>query len=998
MERQAKYLIDDAKYHIAGIATSWDYDNRAYSDFTDPFPGSIYDNASGIGVRVKRDFQRQTDSVLTLEMLYNVEIQPDGVKICMCSSDGTALFELISENGTYYFNGADTARAAKVGKNRIRIVIDLPEKTAKVYISGKNAGTYPINSTGDASKLYIGTTGKTEIKITPMKNSLTADYLVNETFLCTDSVIPDNWQIQGDFEILSHTAANPQMDYTYAAVSACAGSVHTAYTQFSRPEKDVICEGYFLLPEGSDGAQFFLMSGKEKRFGVYSSGGAFYAHDGTLLRHFTANVWQDIRFESTGNGKIKIKIDGKECALLEAAGGSAPFDGVCVCFEPKKDASMCFTDIHCESVIDYDDYCPEPKQVRHGEYEIGINVCNMWREGHHFGWDRITYFTDNTPLIGPYDEGLPEVADWEIKFMTEHGITFQHFCWYCPDPLINFPIKRSRMDAALRDGYMNARYSDKMKFIIMWENNTYKNTNPEDFKNYVWKYWCEYFFTDPRYLKIDNKPLLSLWSFAFVEHWGGAEKAKEIISFMNEDIKNYGCDGILLMATASSGNPERYRQMSEYCDLTYAYHFGTEGCYAEHQTQSIDALNALTDSGLAHFVQTVSVGFNAAPWHGADARCPLITPDDYESVLGYVKERVDNMSEKTAFDKLFMMSTWNEYGEGTYIMPSGIHGFEYLDRIRKVFVPESGKCDNLLPEGEALSRLSYLRIPSRAVIRRLGFEKNEEAKAPNKVVSTFDFSQASENQRWRGYNAAVKADFTSEGVRITPVASHEHYSLISNFSGRICSADDVKYIRISLRSPQKTARFRLAFLTDTDKRWANDKCEGTFVVQASDKFSELVFRPSKFPTWKGEITDIRLDSMTPTDFEVEKIELMTYEEAPGGDPSVYINGNKLKLAFEPILTSDGDMLVSLDPGYCAFRALKLYHEYDMKNKKLYVASCNTEAVFELGSDSAEVGSEKIKMRHAMTMRDGLPTFALGEFCDIMRIQHELQGKYLQITI
>ena len=92
------------------------------------------------------------------------------------------------------------------------------------------------------------------------------------------------------------------------------------------------------------------------------------------------------------------------------------------------------------------------------------------------------------------------------------------------------------------------------------------------------------------------------------------------------------------------------------------------------------------------------------------------------------------------------------------------------------------------------------------------------------------------------------------------------------------------------------------------------------------------------------------------------------------------------------------MLVSLDPGYCAFRALKLYHEYDMKNKKLYVASCNTEAVFELGSDSAEVGSEKIKIRHAMTMRDGLPTFALGEFCDIMRIQHELQGKYLQITI
>lgn len=76
MERQAKYLIDDAKYHIAGIATSWDYDNRAYSDFTIRFPARFTTTPPGIGVRVKRDFQRQTGSVLTLEMLYNVEIQP----------------------------------------------------------------------------------------------------------------------------------------------------------------------------------------------------------------------------------------------------------------------------------------------------------------------------------------------------------------------------------------------------------------------------------------------------------------------------------------------------------------------------------------------------------------------------------------------------------------------------------------------------------------------------------------------------------------------------------------------------------------------------------------------------------------------------------------------------------------------------------------------------------------------------------------------------------
>ena len=33
-----------------------------------------------------------------------------------------------------------------------------------------------------------------------------------------------------------------------------------------------------------------------------------------------------------------------------------------------------------------------------------------------------------------------------------------------------------------------------------------------------------------------------------------------------------------------------------------------------------------------------------------------------------------------------MISTWNEYGEGTYIMPSkGNGGFGYLDALREVY-------------------------------------------------------------------------------------------------------------------------------------------------------------------------------------------------------------------------------------------------------------------------------------------------------------------------
>lgn len=88
---------------------------------------------------------------------------------------------------------------------------------------------------------------------------------------------------------------------------------------------------------------------------------------------------------------------------------------------------------------------------------------------------------------------------------------------------------------------------------------------------------------------------------------------------------------------------------------------------------SIDQINGYHDKDRANAVRADRiVGFNACPWHGAEARVPLITPENFEKVLRYIKKRNDDVpaNEKTWHQKLFMMATWNEYGEGTYIMPA----------------------------------------------------------------------------------------------------------------------------------------------------------------------------------------------------------------------------------------------------------------------------------------------------------------------------------------
>lgn len=79
------------------------------------------------------------------------------------------------------------------------------------------------------------------------------------------------------------------------------------------------------------------------------------------------------------------------------------------------------------NLVDYD--VPAPQVVK-DQYNIGINVCSLWANGSHWGWATITPHDDLKPILGYYDENLTETADWEIKYMTEHGIDFQAFCWY----------------------------------------------------------------------------------------------------------------------------------------------------------------------------------------------------------------------------------------------------------------------------------------------------------------------------------------------------------------------------------------------------------------------------------------------------------------------------------------------------------------------------------------------------------------------------------------
>lgn len=67
--------------------------------------------------------------------------------------------------------------------------------------------------------------------------------------------------------------------------------------------------------------------------------------------------------------------------------------------------------------------------------------------------------------------------------------------------------------------------------------------------------------------------------------------------------------------------------------------------------------------------------------------------------------------------KLVMLSNWNEYGEGTYICPSGLNGFGYLDSVRSVFCKDIPHSD-VAPSEHQKKRINIMHPADRAKLGR----------------------------------------------------------------------------------------------------------------------------------------------------------------------------------------------------------------------------------------------------------------------------------------
>lgn len=373
------------------------------------------------------------------------------------------------------------------------------------------------------------------------------------------------------------------------------------------------------------------------------------------------------------------------------------------------------------------DYVPAPRPVR-AEPLLLMHYCPLWKEGTHYGWEKIEPWPERRPAIGYYDEGTPEVADWQIKYALEHGIEGFIYCWYRVG--LDAPIKQ-QLGHAIHDGLLKARYRDQFKFAIMWENGCGAGTaGREDLLGNLLPFWIKNYFSQPSYVKIDNKPLLYIWVPAKAsQELGGSEKTKRVLDEMRAACKRAGFDGLYIVGCVETADRALLQQMGrEGWDASSAYGVwgatksppgrDVEGIttqdYAENLLGQEQTWRAKKAVGALPDIIDVMMGWDPRPWHGKGTQSyyapasPAAFKAACERARALWQETPGNGLDK----RVVVFDNWCEFGEGHYLEPCAGFGFGYLDAIKEVFCPGAPPCQDITPPDVGLP------YPERAYLLR----------------------------------------------------------------------------------------------------------------------------------------------------------------------------------------------------------------------------------------------------------------------------------------
>jgi len=348
-----------------------------------------------------------------------------------------------------------------------------------------------------------------------------------------------------------------------------------------------------------------------------------------------------------------------------------------------------------------------------------------WTEWELLGAARPRFEGHRQPIMpawGRFDEANPEWASKEIDLAADHGVTtfLYDWYWYEGGPFLH---------RALEDGFLRAPNRGRMKFALMWANHDWTNVHPARLKNRldvlasgmvdaadldrVVDHLLEHYLLEPNYLKIDGEAYFSIYDVAaFVDGLGGLAQAGRAIARFRERVQAAGLPGLhvnliltsysVLPTDSQSTDPNDVIDRlgaSSVGTYTWIHHFRPltfPTCeYADAARRMYDVWADSRSTNRVPYQPNVSMGWDSSPRTVQTDRFeqsggyPFLsvlannTPAAFREALERAREFVE--AGPTPADRVVTINAWNEWTEGSYLLPDTLEGTRYLEAIREVF-------------------------------------------------------------------------------------------------------------------------------------------------------------------------------------------------------------------------------------------------------------------------------------------------------------------------
>lgn len=326
------------------------------------------------------------------------------------------------------------------------------------------------------------------------------------------------------------------------------------------------------------------------------------------------------------------------------------------------------------------------------------------------------------PAWGYFDESDPNWAAREIGLAADHGVTCFLYDWYWYEG-------RPFLEGGLERGFLGAPNSHRLKFALMWANHDWQNIHPVAYRNRpetlatgrvdrtgferLTDYVIAHYFARPNYLKIDGAPYFSIYEIGtFIHGLGGMKEARAAVEGFRAKTRAAGFPDLHLnsvvweMAVLQSelklSDPAQIIHdlgLASVGSYTWIHHYDPNadgfprGSYAKAAAANIAAWAEQTKRFSVPFHINVTMGWDSSPrtvqsdvyenrgypWIATlEGNTPAAFRDALQSAKAFVESGATT-------HRMVTINAWNEWTEGSYLLPDKKHGAAYLEAIKQVF-------------------------------------------------------------------------------------------------------------------------------------------------------------------------------------------------------------------------------------------------------------------------------------------------------------------------